>query len=323
MARSPILISHVSCLGKGERRMDWKKLLGSLSASVDEELRLRNAYLAAENRILRQQVPGRVPLSNGDRQVLAEIGHKLGRKALEEIATVAKPGTILAWHRQCTSPSSEISQLPKSVGRPRIAQEIEDLVVRIARENRSWGYDRIVGALTNLGYTISDQTVGNILKRHGIPPAPERKKTLSWSEFIRIHMDVLGATDFFTSTVWSRMKLVISCLLVFVSVGHRTKHCTDMTASLTTWFASWDADVERWIRAGLKHVMWWLRGCGHFARRPLLSACDIHDHHEGLPRSREKVILLPMIHLRSIRDGPRRHRPRLGEMLTVEDREAA
>jgi len=159
---------------------------------------------------------------------------------------------------------SEISQLPKSVGRPRIAQEIENLVVQIARENRSWGYDRIVGALANLGYTISDQTVGNILKRHGIPPAPEREKSISWSEFIRIHMDVLGATDVFTSTVWSRMKLVISFLLVFVSVGHRTKHCTDMTASLTTWFASWEADVERWIRSGLKYVMWRLLGCGHF-----------------------------------------------------------
>ena len=55
------------------------------------------------------------------------------------------------------------------MGRPRVDKEIEDLVVRMARENRSWGYDRIQGALTHLGYTISDQTVGNILKRHRIP----------------------------------------------------------------------------------------------------------------------------------------------------------
>ena len=197
------------------------------------------------------------------------------------------------------------------------------MLVQIARENRSWGYDRIAGALANLGLTISDQTLGNILKRHSIPPAPERKKTISWSEFIRIHMDVLGATDFFTSTVWSRMKLVISFLLVSVSVGRHTKHFMDMTASLTTWFASWDADVERWICSGLKHVMLRLLGCDHFVRRPLLSACDIHDHYEGLPRSRGKVILLPIIHLHPIRDGPIRHRPRLGAMLTIEDREAA
>jgi hypothetical protein len=69
-------------------------------------------------------------------------------------------------------------------------------------ENRSWGYDRIVGALANLGYRLSDQTVGNVLKRHGIPPAPTRKKTTTWNEFIRAHMDMLLATDFFTTEVW-------------------------------------------------------------------------------------------------------------------------
>ena len=74
-----------------------------------------------------------------------------------------------------------------------MAQEIEDLVVRMARENRSWGYDRIVGTLANLGYTISDQTVGNILKRHSIPPAPERKTTTTWKEFVRTHIDILVA----------------------------------------------------------------------------------------------------------------------------------
>jgi putative transposase len=69
----------------------------------------------------------------------------------------------------------------------------------MAQENRSWGYDRIVGALTNLGYTFSDQTVGNIIECRGIPPAPERKTTITWKEFIRMHMDVLVATDFFTA----------------------------------------------------------------------------------------------------------------------------
>jgi putative transposase len=80
--------------------MDWKQLLGSITTSVDEELRLRNAYLAAENRILRQQIGGRIPLTDGDRKVLAEIGQHLGKKALEEIATIAKPDTLLAWYRK-------------------------------------------------------------------------------------------------------------------------------------------------------------------------------------------------------------------------------
>ena len=81
--------------------MDWKKLLGSVTESVDEELRLRNAYLGAENRIFRQQIDGRVQLTNNDRKALAELGQKLGKKVLEELATVAKPDTILAWHRTC------------------------------------------------------------------------------------------------------------------------------------------------------------------------------------------------------------------------------
>jgi putative transposase len=77
------------------------------------------------------------------------------------------------------------------------------LVVRTAQENHAWGYNRIVGALGNLDYQISDQTVGNILKRRGIPPALQRTNTMTWREFIRIHMEVLGAADFFTHKVWS------------------------------------------------------------------------------------------------------------------------
>jgi putative transposase len=200
-----------------QRGMDWKKLLGSIPESVDEELRLRNAYLQAENRILRQQIHGRIQLMDGDRKALAELGQQLGKKALEEIATIAKPNTILAWHRTLADQKVDTSEPYTFVGRPRIGKELEDLVVRMARENRSWGYDRIVGALANLGYRISDQSVGNILKRHGIPPAPVRKTTTTWKEFIRIHMAVLGATDFFPSEGGRRCALVISSLCWLLS----------------------------------------------------------------------------------------------------------
>jgi hypothetical protein len=107
------------------------------------------------------------------------------------------------WHRKLVAKKFDGSQQHKVLGRPKIDQELEALVVRMAQENRSWGYDRIAGALHHLRYTISAQTVGNILKRHGIPPAPERKKTTTWNEFIRAHMDVLVATDFFTTEVWT------------------------------------------------------------------------------------------------------------------------
>jgi len=172
--------------------MGWKKLLGSITAPVDEELRIRHAYLIAENRMLRQQITGRVPLTDGERKTLAELGQQLGQQVLAEIATVARPDTILAWHRAFADQPCDSSQPPQSVGRPRINKELEDLVVCMAREHRSWGYDRIVGAFSNLGYRSSDQPVGNVLKRQGIPPAPERKKTVTWRECIRIHLDVLA-----------------------------------------------------------------------------------------------------------------------------------
>ena len=145
--------------------MDWKQLLASTTRSVDEELRLRNAYLAVENRLLRHHITGRVQLTDAERKTLAEMGQKLGKKALAGIATIAQPETILAWHRTRLPQTDDSAPPRKSVGRPRIDPVWEALAVRMARENRSWGYDRIVGALHNLGYTVSDQTVGNILKR--------------------------------------------------------------------------------------------------------------------------------------------------------------
>src|SRR5437868_5342940 len=209
--------------------MNWKKLLESISESVDDHLRLRNDYLVAENRILRKQINGRVRLSDGERKELAEIGAKLGKKALAEIATMATPDTVLAWNRKFADQKVTSSEPPKSVGRPRVDQAIEDLVIRMARENRAWGYDRIVGALANLGYTMSDQTVGNILKRHGIPPAPARKTTTTWREFIRTHMDVLVATDFFTAEVWTLGGLVTYYVLFFIHLGSRRVQVAGVT----------------------------------------------------------------------------------------------
>src|ERR687888_2532102 len=144
--------------------MDWKHLLASITGTVDQELLLRNEYLVTENRILRDQLKGRVRLSDGERKTSAEIGQKLGKQALLEVAKIVKPDTILAWHRKLVAQKFDGSQQRKAPGRPTIDQELEALVVRMAQENRSWGYDRIAGALQHMGYTISDQTVGNILK---------------------------------------------------------------------------------------------------------------------------------------------------------------
>src|SRR5438874_4431038 len=209
--------------------MDWKRLLAYITGTVDQELLIRNEYLVTENRLLRQQITGRVRLTDAERKTLAEIGYKLGKQALAEVATIVKPDTILAWHRKLVAQKFDGSQQRPSPGRPTIDQELEALIVRIAQENRSWGYDRIVGALANLGLTVSAQTVGNVLKRHGIAPAPERKTTTTWKEFIRTHMDVLVATDFFTAEVWTVGGLVTYYVLFFLHLGSREIHVAGIT----------------------------------------------------------------------------------------------
>ena len=310
--------------------MDWKKLLGSITASVDEELRLRNAYLVTENRLFRQQISGRVHLTNSDRKILAELGQQLGKKALEEMATVAKPDTILAWHRTCAAQQGDCAQLHQSVGRPRIAKEIEALVVRMARENRSWGYDRIVGALANLGYTLSDQSVGNILKQHGIPPAPERKKTTTWHEFIRCHLDILLATNFFTSEVWSWCGLMVSLLLWFihcsccqVSAVRMTLH-HHMRWLLSLLLRSLDVHVldQRWIPFVMsgrwRLILYAEEGLEH-----IVSVCVFPDDRSARSQDRGKVMALSAVSSSQIRDGPIRRRHRRSELRISEDREAA
>ena len=182
-----------------------------------------------ENRLLRQQLTGRVRLTDTQRKTLAEIGHKLGKRALAEVATIVKPNTILGWHRKLVAQKFDGSQQRQPPGRPKIDQELEALVVRMAQENRSWGYDRIVRALANLGYTVSDQTVGNMLKRHGIPPAPERKTTTTWKACIRTHLDVLVATDSFTAEVWTLGGLVTYDVLFFIRLDTREVHVVGAT----------------------------------------------------------------------------------------------
>jgi putative transposase len=138
--------------------MDWARILAYVTGMVDQELLARNEYLAAENRILKAQLKGRPKLSDAERATLGEIGHRLGRKVLGEVANVARPDTILAWYRKLIARKFDGSKARRSPGRPRIKREVEQLIVRMAEENRDWGYDRIAGALGNLGYGSRSST---------------------------------------------------------------------------------------------------------------------------------------------------------------------
>src|SRR6266851_3083078 len=174
-----------AAVGAGGLGMDWARVLAYVTGTVDQELLARNEYLAAENRILKAQLEGRLRLSDAERATLGEIGHRLGRKIVG-------------------------SKTRRGSGRPRVDRNLELLIVRMAKENRDWGYDRIAGALANLGYEVCDQTVGNVLQRHGLPPAPKCKRTTTWSAFIRAHLALLVGTDFFTAEVLTLRGLVTS-----------------------------------------------------------------------------------------------------------------
>jgi hypothetical protein len=172
--------------------VNWKRLLAYITGSVDQELLLRNEFLVTENRILKNQSKGRLQLTDLERISLAEIGKRLDRMALAEVAQIVRPETILGWRRKLIARKFNGSKQRTSVGRPATGQTIEDLVIQVAQENRSWGYRRIVDALSNLGHELDHQTVANVLKRHGLTPAPERGKKTLWKDFIRSHLDTLA-----------------------------------------------------------------------------------------------------------------------------------
>src|SRR4029450_3231359 len=129
-------------------------------------------YLREENRVLREQLGNRrLRFTNDQRRRLAAKAKLVGRRVLNEIADLVTPDTLLAWHRELIAEKYDGST-KRGPGRPRISNEIETLVIRMAQENRDWGYRRILGALSNLGHIVGRGTVANILKKNGIEPAP-------------------------------------------------------------------------------------------------------------------------------------------------------
>src|SRR5213076_1273236 len=134
-------------------------------------------YLIEENRVLKAQLGGRrLHLTDTERRRLAALAHPLGRKRLKEVATLATPDTLLRWYKRLIAEKFDGSTQRQQLGRPRVAEEVEQLVMRMAAENPSWGYRRIQGALANLGHSIDTMTVRHILQRHHMDPAPPRRK---------------------------------------------------------------------------------------------------------------------------------------------------
>jgi putative transposase len=160
-------------------------------------------YLQEENRVLKAHLDGRrLHLTDTERRRLAALAHPLGRKRVKEIAAIATPNTLLRWYQRLIAQKFDGSTPRRPRGRPHVAEEVEQLVVRMAEDNRTWGYRRIQGARANLGHHIDAITVRHILRRHHLEPAPQHRRVgMSWSQFLTLHGEVLAATDFFTVEV--------------------------------------------------------------------------------------------------------------------------
>ena len=159
-------------------------------------------YLREENRVLRAGLRGkRLRLSDDDRRRLAVKAQALGREALAQIASVATPATLLRWYRYLIAAKYDGSK-NRSPGRPPTAKDIRELIVRMARENPTWGYTRLRGVLKNLGHELGRNTIKRVLADHGIAPAPEPGKSMSWSTFIKAHWGLIHDRDpLFTEAV--------------------------------------------------------------------------------------------------------------------------
>src|SRR3954463_6940471 len=178
-------------------------------------------YLREENRVLREQLGNRRLHFNDDqRRRLAVRAKGLGRRLLVEVTTLVTPDTLLAWHRKLIAQKYDGSA-QRGPGRPRIASAIEALVVRLAEENRDWGYRRIQGALSHLGHKVARSTMAAILERHGLEPAPERGRQTTWKEFLARHWELMAAADFFTVEVWPRRGLQRFVVLFFLDLSTR------------------------------------------------------------------------------------------------------
>jgi len=255
-----------------ERPMPWKRMLAYVTGEIEESLLLRIEYLIEENRVLRNQIEKRILLTDAERKGLAEKAVALG-KLMADTVTIVKPETILRWHRRLVARKFDGSKFRKGRGRPPICPEVEELVVRMAGDNPSWGYDRIAGAVRNLGHKLSDQTVGNILKRSGIAPVPERRRNTTWVEFIRQHKDVLWACDFFTTEIWTKLGLTTFYVLFFIQLSTRKVVLGGITVS----------PREEWMKQVARNVSGW--GCEMENARYL-----IHDRDSKFTASFDEIL---------------------------------
>ena len=234
-----------------------------------------------------QEQLGRRPRFNDEqRRRLALKAKTVGRQGLRRFARIVTPDTLMAWHRRLIARKYDSSKVRKP-GRPSTASELRELILRMARENRTWGYTRIQGALSNLGHEVGRGSVAAILKAAGLDPAPERMNRTTWKEFLRTHWEMLAATDFFTVEIWSALGLVRYHVWFVIGLASRMVTIAGIVPEPT---GPWITQTPRHLTDSLDGF---LNGCRYL----------IHD---GSPLfTKEFVTILQSAGVQSVRLPPR------------------
>ena len=220
-------------------------IIATITRLLCRELTLQNEYLRQENKILKSKIKKRIVFTDDERRTLVEAALAMGKDLMEQFVTIVKPKTILAWQCRLEKQKWDYSdRRENNPGRPRIPQDIEQLVCKMARENE-WGYKRIQGELKKLKITISKSSVANILRRNGLPPSPERNG-LTWREFLARHAEVFLCADMFRKEVWTFGGLTTAFVFFVIHLQTRKVLLAMATFSPT----------NRWIKQQIRHVIW-------------------------------------------------------------------
>jgi len=208
---------------------------------------IQSLLLRQQVRVLQRKAHQPKRFSRLEKTLLAAFAARMKQitrdfQAQLEPILIFKPDTVLRWHRELVR--REWTFQPKaSVGRPHVSPELEALVIKFARENARWGYDRIEGELLKLGFSIDRSTVRNLLKRFGISPTSKRQPKSSWQTFLRHYRQQMLACDFLTvETLWLKTIYV----LFFIELGTRRVHVTGCTEYPTSAWVTQQARQLSW-----------------------------------------------------------------------------
>jgi transposase len=203
--------------------------------------------------VLQRQLAGeKIRFDPSDRAFLAALLHRLPRDLLRRVRLLVRPETVLRWHRDLVAHRHAVACRPKRAGRPRTVRSIRALVLRLARENSSWGYRRIHGELLVLGIKIAASTVWEILREEGIDPAPQRTSQ-TWATFLRSQAKAILAADFFEVATLTGARLYV---LAVIEHANRRIHILGATAHPTT----------AWVTQAVRNLAMDLDDTGRTAR---------------------------------------------------------